>query len=181
MRRRLATLWLAVGGLWALAAGLTLWNHLRIDAIRAGQERLEELRLERVFLTQNARKLRAIVEEHRRLALSAESVALGVLQARRLLEELGSVQGLAEIKVTVGGGEGEPGALSAQIAFRAGADQAMRFILALRDYPFLRVRQVTLTAEPAAGRVAGEMILRLPYRIEPAGEAGTDPRDRAAL
>jgi hypothetical protein len=180
MSARRTGLWLPVGCLWALAAILTLWNFSRIDALRAARIRMEEERLEHAFLEQNARRIQQIRDEHLKLALAADSIQLGELHARKLIEELAAALHLAEMTLTAGAGRKEAGSVDFNLAFRGAPEPAMRFLLALDGIAFLQLKEVVLAAEAAAGQVAGELRLVLQCRVNAPVEAADPPPEPSA-
>jgi hypothetical protein len=120
-----------------------------------------------VFHEQNLRKLELIQEEHSKLFLFTEAVQLGVLSLKSVVSELAAGLELNITQMTIApipkGGE----TVSLNLSLAGTFESVVNFLSAIRAYPYLQDKQVTIKIDSKSAECSCDLSLSLRCRVQP--------------
>jgi hypothetical protein len=180
MRSRLNQRWLIVGALWLAALVMTGLNFGKIDAVARSRESAERLRKELLFQDRNREKLYEVDSLHMNHFKPVASVNLGFESVRSSLHALAALLDLENVKIEGRTAQATSEQLPLLIRMQGGIDKALGFVNALVTYPYLSVRHSRIVVQNAEGAAEIEMELLFFFKVEPQGDAETDPLQASA-
>jgi hypothetical protein len=150
MTTRLKYRWFAVSLVWALILGLTGWNIQRIDQIQSARRDLETLQKDLLYLRAKQATIQEIRLQKSRLTHLVTSDDLGFLVVENNLKRLSWNFGLEKLSVKTDTNAQSSDVMPITTVAQGTVPAVAGWITAVEDaYPYLVIRQMDLTYEPA--------------------------------
>ena len=157
--------WAAVGCIWILALAVTFWNGSKVDQVAASRQSNEQARRENDFLRQNANRLADTMASHDARFLAVESMDLGIVAMRSRLMALAAAFDLADVKIHPEMSQMGEDQVPCEISLRGPLGQAVGFVTALGNYPYLTVRRLGVSAAAGPHEMVMQIGFLFRYRI----------------